>query len=162
MNEKLLTIEELAAQVEALLEKQGLADAQPDGRVSPVPDVRTTRYYTTLGLLDRPKIVEREARYSRRHVLQLAAVKALQAAGLSLAEIQERLYGRSESELDAILASMRPVKPALRSVLWREVTLEPGLKILIEEGWSPRGRDASALEDRIRAAVSALIQGVKS
>lgn len=159
MNKQALTIEELAAEVSRLLAAHGLS-AQPDGRVSSSADLRTVRYYATLGLVDRPRIVDREARYGRRHVLQFAAVKALQAASCSLAEIQERLYGRSEAELQAILVSMRR-EPDLRPIVWREVTLEPGLKVFVEQGWTSRS-DPSALEEKIRAAVAALMKGAPS
>ena len=63
------------------------------------------RYYTTLGLLDRPVEVRgRVAYYGRRHLLQVVAVKRLQAAGASLAEVQRRLAGASTADLEAIAA----------------------------------------------------------
>src|SRR5262249_48691338 len=150
------TLDELADEVQTMLAGKGLLEAQEDGRISSAPDPRTVRYYTTLGLLDRPEIVEREARYGRRHVLQLCAIKAMQVAGLPLAEIQARLYSRTDLELEALIASAsetqrrRPMP--VRALTWREVTIEPGLKILVEEGWTPRLSE-SALEDRIRAVL---------
>jgi len=78
--------------------------------VSAAPDARTVRYYTTLGLLDRPTIEARQARYGERHLLQLLAIKALQAVDLPLAEIQQRLYARSDAELRA-LSRRSPPKP---------------------------------------------------
>src|SRR5437867_10515760 len=95
------TLEELSAEVERELGERGLLGAAPDPRVSAAPDARTVRYYTTLGLIDRPTIVGRQARYGRRHLRQLVAIKALQAGALPLAEIQQRLYGRTEAELAA-------------------------------------------------------------
>ena len=153
-----LTLEELVEEVSRALSSRGL-EAQDDARVSPAPDARTIRYYTTLGLLDRPVLVERQARYGRRHVLQLVAIKALQRLALPLAEVQARLYGRSDRELEALADSARgenapaPVRP--RPTVWREMTLEPGLKLLAEESWSPRlSRDD--LIARLRDAVAAL------
>ena len=65
-----------------------------------VPDLRTIRYYTTLGLIDRPAEMRgRTALYSRRHLLQLVAIKRLQARGLSLAQVQEQLLGASDAML---------------------------------------------------------------
>jgi DNA-binding transcriptional MerR regulator len=76
---------------------------QADGRVRDVPDMRTIRYYTTLGLLDRPAQMRgRTALYGLRHLLQLVAVKRLQAQGLTLAEVQQRLVGCSDTALRAI------------------------------------------------------------
>lgn len=156
------TLEELVREVARLLDRIGLSEAQEDGRVSAVPDVRTIRYYTTLGLLDRPRIAGREARYGKRHSLQLGAIKALQSESLPLAEIQDRLYGRSDAELEALLASSsesrkrRPLE--VRTIRWCEVAIEPGLKILAEESWSPR-LAAKVLEERIRAALAAFSGG---
>ena len=116
------------------------------------------RYYGTLGLVDRPVIVEREARYGRRHLLQLVAVKALQARGLPLADVQARLYGCSNSELENLLKAVsqdRPQPSAVQPLRWREVAVEPGFKIMVEDGWVSRLSPA-ALEERIRAALAAL------
>jgi DNA-binding transcriptional MerR regulator len=154
-----LTLDELAESVQTMLDKKGLLEAQADGRISSAPDPRTVRYYTTLGLLDRPEIVAREACYGRRHVLQLCAIKAMQATGLPLAEIQSRLYAKTDSELEALIATasenrrLRP--PEVHATTWMEVTIEPGLKIVAQIGWTPR-MSTAALEDRIRAALAAL------
>ena len=162
-----LTLEELSAKVQERLQAMGLLEAQADGRVAAAPDARTVRYYGTLGLLDRPRLVEREARYGERHVLQLVAIKALQAAGLPLADVQRKLYGLRNSGLETLLDTVTTARPAksqtLRAVRWQEVTIEPGVKLLVEEGWSPRTSPA-ALEDRLRAALAALagIGGLKS
>ncbi len=76
---------------------------QASGRVRDVPDQRTIRYYSTLGLLDRPAAMRgRTALYGIRHLRQLAAIKRLQTHGLSLAEIQQRLVGLSNEALQEI------------------------------------------------------------
>jgi hypothetical protein len=94
-------------------------------------------------------------------VLQLLAIKALQAFELPLAQIQQRLYGRSDAELKELVESFAArarekgaeasVLPALRL---REIALVPGVRLIVEEGWRPR--DPAALESRIRAALAAL------
>lgn len=147
-----MKVQELEMEVRKELERLGLAEAQADGRVAGVPDARTIRYYTTLGLLDRPTIVGREARYGRRHVLQIAAIKALQSESIPLAKIQERLYGRTDAELEAILASVQPKPQIVRAVQWREVVVEPGLRVLVSEEWKPGDRS----EEKIRTALRAL------
>src|SRR5437016_3799410 len=92
------TIDELGMQA-ALALSVDYAGA-PNGRVRDVPDRRTIRYYTTLGLLDRPlEMCGRTALYGRRHLWQLTAIKRLQAKGLSLAEIQQRLLGLPDAAL---------------------------------------------------------------
>jgi len=85
-------------------ELERLAMAQSNGQVSAVPDARTLRYYATRGLLDPPiEVRGRKAIYGHRHVLQAVAVKALQAQGLALTEIQQRLTGQSDTELEAVI-----------------------------------------------------------
>jgi len=153
-----LSIDELVSEVQQRLRRLGLEDDAPDGRVSPLPDPRTVRYYTTLGLMDRPRIVDREARYTERHVRQLAAIKRLQAEGVRLADVQRQLYGRSDAELQQLLATApaswrRGSGPT--PVVWREVPIVPGLKLSAVEGWAVDG-DSDGLIHRIREALAAL------
>jgi DNA-binding transcriptional MerR regulator len=97
MGDGLMTIEALGEAVRRALDGE---EAPANGQVRAVPDIRTIRYYTTLGLIDRPaELRGRTALYAPRHVLQLVAVKRLQAEGLSLAEIQARLTGLPDSKL---------------------------------------------------------------
>jgi DNA-binding transcriptional MerR regulator len=157
-----LSLPELSMEVAGALSRLGLLGAAPDARVSPAPDARTVRYYTTLGLLDRPDIVGRQARYGQRHLLQLLAIKGLQKRALPLAEIQERLYGRSDAELEALIEALGresagTTGPGIVATRVREVIIEPGLRLLVEEGYSPD----SAVETKIRAALAALTQDPK-
>jgi DNA-binding transcriptional MerR regulator len=108
----LWTIDELAARVTLALTAD--YEGPPNGRVRAVPDRRTIRYYTTLGLLDRPATLSgRTALYGRRHLLQLVAIKRLQARGLTLAELQEQLLGLTDARL-AELARLPPDLEAAR------------------------------------------------
>jgi DNA-binding transcriptional MerR regulator len=100
--ETLWTIDELSERVADALGGPGY-DGVPSGRVRDVPDLRTIRYYTTLGLLDRPAAMRgRTALYRTRHLLQLVAIKRLQARGLTLADVQERVVGLSDASLRRI------------------------------------------------------------
>ncbi|MEO1270634.1 MAG: helix-turn-helix domain-containing protein, partial [Myxococcota bacterium] len=96
--EPLWKLAELASHVAVAL---SAADVdQASGRVRDVPNARTIRYYTTLGLVDRPvEFRGRTAYYSRRHLLQLVAIKRLQARGMTLETIQERLLGLTSAQL---------------------------------------------------------------
>jgi DNA-binding transcriptional MerR regulator len=155
-----MLLEELSGRVAEELGGRGLLGAAPDARVSSAPDARTVRYYTTLGLIDRPRIEGRQARYGERHLLQLLAIKALQALDLPLAQIQQRLYGRSDAELKALVESVAAqAKDAVQAtplpaVRLREVAIEPGVRLIVEEGWQLR--EPAALEGKIRAALAAL------
>jgi DNA-binding transcriptional MerR regulator len=96
------TLDELVAAVAARLQAAGL-NRQSNGQVSAFPDRRTLRYYTTIGLMDRPDAVrDRQSLYGERHVNQAVAVKRLQAAGLALAAIQARLAGLPGGDVEAI------------------------------------------------------------
>jgi len=155
-----LSLDAVVDEVQRTLQRLGIDDRSPDGRVAPVPDARTVRYYATLGLVDRPRILDREARYGPRHVLQLAAIKRLQVEGARLADIQRRLYGRSDAELRALLALPTAGATDPRTMLapptvWREVPIVPGLKILAEADWAADG-NVDDLIERVRAAFDVL------
>lgn len=86
--------------------------APANGQVRALPDVRTLRWYGTIGLLDRPSAWRgRTALYGRRHLLQVLAIKRLQLAGWPIAAIQQRLYGTSDADLTTIAGSSAPAAP---------------------------------------------------
>jgi len=90
--------------------------ARVNGRVRDVPNERLIRWYVTVGLVDPPLSRRgRVARYGRRHLLQLVAVKRRQAEGRSLAEIQAELAGATEETLAAV-ACVPDARPAAESV----------------------------------------------
>lgn len=102
-----MELNELAERAATRLEELGLLEAAIDGRVAPVADPRTVRYHGSLGLVDRPLGYERHrARYGERHVLQLVAIKARQRHHVPLAEVQSRLYARTDVELGALIQSL--------------------------------------------------------
>jgi DNA-binding transcriptional MerR regulator len=173
----LWTIEELAAQVALALSVDYAGPG--NGRAREVPDLRTIRYYTTLGLMDRPAAMRgRTALYGRRHLLQLVAIKRLQAKGLTLMQLQEHLLGLSEAELAAIARmpdvgiseaapqprsesfwSQRPAPvPAAREVEpelpLQGIRLDAGITLLLP---AARAVDADDLE-AIRAAAAPLVK----
>ena len=97
------TIKQLVEQVDAVLSRVSLD--QTSGRIRQVPDVRTLRYYTTAGLLDKPLAYRgRTALYGRRHLLQILAIKRLQSDGQRLGAIQEALAGLTDAQLEALAA----------------------------------------------------------
>jgi DNA-binding transcriptional MerR regulator len=100
---ELWTLDQLTELVEAALAVD--YPGQANGRVRAVPDRRAIRWYTTIGLIDRPAEMRgRTALYSRRHLLQLVAIKRRQAQGHTLAEIQAELAGATEKSLQPIAA----------------------------------------------------------
>ncbi|MEV4010145.1 MerR family transcriptional regulator [Nonomuraea angiospora] len=103
------TIGELAER--AALALRASTDGAPaaNGRVRDVPGERLIRWYTTIGLLDPPLTRRgRIAQYGRRHLLQLVAVKRLQAAGHSIAQIQTALAGATDRMLETAAGAGAP------------------------------------------------------
>jgi len=97
----LWTIDELGREVARALAEDYREPA--NRQIRAIPDRRTIRYYTTLGLLDGPaRMRGRTALYGRRHLLQVVAIKRLQARGMALASIQEELAGLPDAGLSSL------------------------------------------------------------
>jgi DNA-binding transcriptional MerR regulator len=149
------TIAELGERVTAAL-ADGAYEPPSNGQVRAVPDLRTIRYYTSLGLLDRPAAMRgRTALYGHRHLLQLVAVKRLQAEGKSLSEVQTALAGLDDEGLAAIAAVTVEAEEAAS----RHVVVEQGDDAPREARFwaaSPaRVAAGSASSASLRAAVAA-------
>ena len=143
-----------------------------DQRIQTTPDARTVRFYQTAGLLDRPVRYEgRVARYGRRHLLQLVAIRILQSGGLSLAQIQTRLAGATNAELEALATSASGATISERSstgVYARStdtplttsiaaVELAPGIIVTIDSRLQPQ---SARLIEHLRLALQQLNQPV--
>jgi DNA-binding transcriptional MerR regulator len=168
------TLDELCEQAALALEAD--APGLLDGRVREVPDRRTIRYYTTLGLIGRPAEMRgRTAYYTHKHLWQLLAIKRLQARGQSLVQIQQALLGLSEQELRRLAggsgkpASKRQARAPEREAFWRTAAaavepappasdpatlqgmrLGPGVVLMLETLREMRDEDREAL--RLAAA----------
>src|SRR5438309_1161754 len=159
--EPLWTIAELSAEVAVVLSVD--YPGPPNGKVRPVPDLRTIRYYTTLGLLDRPAQMQgRTALYSRKHLLQLVAIKRLQARGLSLQEVQQQLLGLPERKLQRIAQLPGNLEPLSVDANPESNATAPRRS---EAFWSiaptPAPQEASEITDGEAAAPAAVpLQGV--
>jgi DNA-binding transcriptional MerR regulator len=111
MEERQWTLDELAERVDGALAVDYAGP--PSGRVRAVPDRRAIRWYTTIGLIDRPVAHRgRTALYGPRHLLQLVAVKRLQASGLPLVDIQRELAGATDTQLARV--ARLPAPPVAR------------------------------------------------
>ena len=130
VSNNLWTINELSARVSLALSEN--YQGQSNGRVRDVPDLRTIRYYTTLGLIDRPAEMRgRTAFYGRRHLWQLVAIKRLQARGISLQEVQQHMLGLSDAALRRLAridaesaAAERTPRPPARADFWQATPAE--------------------------------------
>ncbi len=105
-----------------------------------MPNERLVRWYVTVGLVDPPLSRRgRVARYGRRHLLQLVAVKRRQAEGRSLAEIQAELAGATDETLAAAarVPDTLPAPGAPPSAPGRFCTRRPGQLTAATEGAGP-------------------------
>ncbi|HEX5059466.1 MAG TPA: MerR family transcriptional regulator [Kofleriaceae bacterium] len=113
-------VDEAAQRLEAL-------PPPKNGQVRAVPDERTIRYYGTIGLLDRPAAMRgRTALYSRRHLAQVVAIKRMQAAGHSLADIQamwSTLDDTTLGRMSGVQVATGKAKAARKEFWKREATM---------------------------------------
>lgn len=172
MDEPLWTLRELTAEVAAQLDR---TPAPENGQVRAIPDERSIRYYTTLGLIDRPLALRgRTALYGRRHQAQLVAIKRMQALGKSLAEIQRVLPTLDDvtlSRVSGVVVKGGPPPREARAGFWKEAVvaapaepaptfvplwslpLAPGVTLTLTPARAPTDADA----DSIRRAAAALL-----
>ena len=100
--QKFVGVAELAAVAARVLAEGGPVQAR--GTVSELPDERTVRYYLTEGLLAPAEEKQGTASvFGYLHLLQLLAVKTLQAQHLPIRKIRELVEGRSTRELERLL-----------------------------------------------------------
>ncbi len=93
-------------------------------RVREVPDERTARFYSSIGLLSPPTRFDgRRAFYGRRHLLELLAIKRLQSRGLTIRQIRDKLKHASLSDLTAIST----VPPGILQQAVRQAQQDPSL-----------------------------------
>lgn len=99
MKQPTWNLKELARQSTLFLNEDGQSQ-----RITWKPNPRQIRYYTTLGMLDRPFGGRGYGNtYGPKHLLQLLAIKQLQHQGLKLAEIQSMIAGMTEKKLAELL-----------------------------------------------------------
>jgi DNA-binding transcriptional MerR regulator len=133
-----------------------------------VPNERLVRWYVTVGLVDPPLSRRgRVARYGRRHLLQLVAVKRRQTEGRSLAEIQAELAGATDDVLAAVarVPDTWPApgaRPTARGRFWaRQAGLaEPAAAALgTPMAAAERGKAVARAAERAEAPTTAAERG---
>ena len=158
------SLEELSRRINAWCTEHEIAPAS--WQAGEVVSERNVRYYRTLGLIDAPE----GGGYGEKHLLQLTAVRLLQAQGLPLRRIRELVYGRSLPELREIhrrglleagraSAAVRASMP-VSDELWRAIPLDEDFLLMSRRGTSltPFQRAAVLLALRTVPAVSALLE----
>lgn len=163
--ERYVGVAELAAAAARLVGE--LVPAQERASVAEVPDERTVRYYLAEGLLS-PASGKRgtASLYGYRQLLQLLAVKRLQADHLPIRKIKELIEGKTEEGLERLLGlgeegASSPALDYLESLLeaprarqpellfslsrgagtpgpaWVRVEIEPGLELHLRDDYRP-------------------------
>lgn len=143
-----LSLEELSDQINAWCAEHEIAPVS--GQAGESVSERNIRYYRTLGLIDAPE----GGAYGEKHLLQLTAIRLLQAQGLPLRRIRELLYGRSIEELreirrrgvseaQRVAAAVRVSVPAADE-LWRVIPLDEDFLLVSRRGTplTPSQREA--------------------
>lgn len=136
--------------------------AVDDGRATERLDVRTVRFYQTLGVLPKPEYEGRRALYGREHLVRAVAAKQLQSEGYTLAQIQSALPAQGFDELtQALLALDTPNTRAAAAPPTRRAPespralhafdLAPGVTVTIDPALV---RDPDALARTLRRALA--------
>lgn len=134
---ELLTIETLAERANAWCHAHRIAPVS--GQAGEVVTERNIRFYRTTGLVDAPE----GGGYGEKHLLQLIAIRLLQAQSLPLRRIRELLFGRSPAELREIqkrgVAEARSRTSARTPMptgdeLWRMIPLDDDFLIVSRRG----------------------------
>lgn len=111
------SLEEFVQITNALL-PQYLPTQKAHSRVREDITPRLVRHYTSLGAMDEPKKMGRNAVYTYRHLLQLLVVRRLMTQGYGVSAIDNLPISQSNTELEALLQggvqiSVTPANPAL-------------------------------------------------
>ncbi len=160
-----------------------LVGRQTRYKVTDTPDLRTLRYYIAEGLLDPTLTYDRGgARFGYRHLLQIVAVKKLQAEYLPIRKIREILSGLDERSLEQVVRDRVPSPNSpkratgglgtglLRSILsrpknssapvsWSRHELAPGFEVHIRNDYPIRESNLTDLARRFEELVRHLTGG---
>lgn len=131
------------------------AGVQPaNGQVGEAITERSIRFYRTIGVVDAPASGGGRG-YRERHLLQLIAIRLLQAQGLPLRRIRQLLFGRSEAELEEIRnrgvgelqASARSTPLLAPGESWQIVSISDGVALLCRGHRTPSTEQLRALRE---------------
>ena len=93
-----MTLNELIQRANRRLTELGL-DQVTDGRVAETLNPRNVRFFRQAGVISRPEGQGPAASWGELHLRQLVATRALQASGLSINDVRDRIAGLDSVEL---------------------------------------------------------------
>jgi hypothetical protein len=136
------TLSELVSEAAARLAQ---LPAPKNGQVRAVPDERTIRYYSTIGLLERPAAMRgRTALYGPRHLAQVVAIKRMQGAGKTLAEIQALWPTLDDGALARMTGvSLATKARAARTPFWKQGSMSTSTPVPTAIAVPPHARTRS-------------------
>jgi DNA-binding transcriptional MerR regulator len=150
------SLEELSRRINAWCTEHEISPAS--GQAGEVVSERSVRYYRTLGLIDAPA----GGGYGEKHLLQLTAIRLLQAQGLPLRRIRELVYGRSLEELREIRSrglmeagsarSASRVAMPVSDELWRVIPLDEDFLLMSRRGTQITPYQREAVLQALRTA----------
>ena len=111
-----------------------------DSRSSPNFTPRSFRHYQTLGCIDSPERVGKQAMYGFRHYLQALLVRKLLWEKVSAGQIVTLLEGKSNEDCKALLFQGIAIVPGgdssgspSRSEQWSRIHLAEGIELHLQE-----------------------------
>ena len=93
-----MNLEQLIERANSRLTELGL-DQIGDGRISARFNTRNVRFLRQAGVISKPDGHGPAARWNENHLQQLVTARALQARGLSVTEVQQRIQGLDSASL---------------------------------------------------------------
>ena len=131
------SMKELGYTAAGLLEranKEPASRGEGRGKRAAVVRERTLRFYIGRGLVDAPEGAGPAARYGRRHLWQLTAIRRLQAKGLTLSAISHLVAGKSEADLGRMCARLTdPRSRGYESYLYEAADSEPPSALMVRD-----------------------------
>ena len=144
------TLDELSSRVAVATHRLGLL--QSNGQIADAPNARAIRWYQSTGLVSRPQQRGRTAWYGPQHLLQLVAIKRLQATGKTLEEIQQELLGKDDDDIRLLAALPDELLEAAAT------SVDPQPEGEVRSFWSADVADADVSAPSIEAAPEAVVR----
>ncbi len=159
----LWTLDAFVAAVNAALPE--VLPSSPVVRIERTVTPRLVRYLATQGVVSEPHRAGREARYDRRHLIELLAVRRLMALGHTVAAVGTTVRAASDPNVEAMLAGDVGLSPTSSATMLDQARLEepvlmasmdlPGSDALdFLASLSPEGGIASSLGPDIQRRMS--------
>ena len=148
------TVEQLAEAVNEWCGQHGVAPAS--GQTGERMTERNVRYYRALGLVDAP-VAGGGIGYGEKHLLQLIAIRLLQAQGLPLNRIRDLLLGRTLDELKEIEKRGLAELENAEVTVFRPTSSENWTMTPLDDEFLLVSRQGRGISDDLRARLLAVL-----